>query len=102
MPVALVELRLTAAGPDRLADAAQRAPGAAVRRDEVVPGGDDAAGVASERLHLGELDAGCVLAQLGPEAAGAVLADRHEHGLAAETPATTKGTVCAAKSSSPS
>ena len=46
MALALDQLGRAAVGPDRLADPAHRAPGAAFFVDELLPGGDDARRVA--------------------------------------------------------
>ena len=53
--VALGQLGLAAPGPDRLADAPDRAAVLALG-DEVAPGRDDAGRVASEGCHVGEAD----------------------------------------------
>ena len=54
MALALDQLLGTAGAPDRLADAAQRPPGAAVLLHEAAPGGNQPRGVRSDLGHVRE------------------------------------------------
>jgi hypothetical protein len=56
VPMALGELRVAAARPDRLADPTDRVPAGAVLLGERLPGRDDASGIGTYLGHVGEDD----------------------------------------------
>ncbi len=68
MQLALEHLGRAAAGPDRLADAADRLAVGGVLVDELAPGRDDLRRVAAEGCHVDELDALGVVAELETQA----------------------------------
>ena len=82
MPGALGELLCGATRPDRLADASRRAALGQQRQDEVGPRRDDPRRVASDRLHVGELQERVPRRQGVAEELEPVLRHHHQDGLA--------------------
>ena len=86
--LALDQLGRAASGPDRLADAADRA---GVGAREVAPGGDDPRRVVAQHGHVDELDAAGVGADLAAQRGDALRTDRDEHRLASGKPFAEEG-----------
>ena len=82
VPGALGELLCGATRPDRLADASRRAALGQQRQDEVGPRRDDPRRVASDRLHVGELQERVPRRKDPAEELEPVLRHHHQDGLA--------------------
>src|SRR3954452_1732039 len=82
VPLGLDELGFAAPGPDVLADASNRRALREMLRHEVMPGRDDASGVAAEPRHVGEVDGAGLPVQLFLDQLGLEWADGHENRLA--------------------
>ncbi len=84
--VALGDLVGRAAGPDRLADAAHALTLGEAVADEVVPGGDDRAGVLADLLDVGEADPVGQVAELLAKQGDLASADEHQGRLSRRDP----------------
>ena len=82
VPLALDELVGRPGGRDRLTDSVHRPPGGEMRRRELVPGVDDAAGVHAGPVHVGEHHLVGRGAEPLAQAPDLAVAERHHHRLA--------------------